>query len=198
MIYDLQPGFDLLVGDDNHRYLTWLKGHYEREGIAAIFERVDKTEKYKMLSQMYHYNSRLVELLTDRFHPISEARADGFCPLKGKMDHSKIRKSVTDNFEENKQYAFDTLKLSYINKMIDDFAGSKIYFVVSPIWYGMDTLQFQPVKEMCRERGVPFIGFSNNPKYVHHDEYFKNGSHMNERGADEFTRDLVANLKGYY
>lgn len=37
IIYDLHPGFDLLVGDDDHRYLTWLKSHYEREGIADIF-----------------------------------------------------------------------------------------------------------------------------------------------------------------
>ena len=31
VIYDLHPPFDLLRGEDNHRYLTWLKSHYERD-----------------------------------------------------------------------------------------------------------------------------------------------------------------------
>ena len=52
VVYDLHPGFDMLVGDDNHRYLTWLKGHYDRDGIADIFCSVDNTERYKMISQL--------------------------------------------------------------------------------------------------------------------------------------------------
>lgn len=191
IIYDLHPGFDLLVGEDNHRYLTWLKSHYEREGIADIFESIDKTEKYKMLSKMYRYNSRWMEILMDYVHPISEARDDGFSPLNGELDHSKIR------IDEKKvrEYVFDDLKLAYIKKMIDESRGAKLYFVVSPIWYGMDTLQFEPVKRICQERGISFYDFSNDPKYVHNDIYFKDGSHMNADGADEFTRDLIRLIK---
>ena len=191
VVYDINPEFDLLVGDDNHRYLTWLKQHYDREGIDEIFESVDKTEKYKMCSQMYRYNSRIIELLTDYLHPISNARSNGFSPLKGEIDKTKIR-AIS---REKKIPKVDSVKLEYINKLIDELEGSKLYFVVSPRWYGMDSIQFKPVMEVCKDRGVPFIDFSNDPKYVHHDEYFKNGNHMNARGADEFTRDLIANLK---
>lgn len=191
IIYDLHPGFDLLVGDDNHRYLTWLKSHYEREGIAEIFERVDKTEKYKMQSRMYRYNSRWVEILMDFIHPIAEARADGFSPLTGEMDKTKIRIE-----EENKaNYVFDDLKISYINQLIDEAEGAELYFVVSPIWYGMDSLQFDPVKQICEDRNIPFIDFSNDPKYVRNNDFFKDGNHMNAKGADEFTRDLMKFIK---
>ena len=86
--------------------------------------------------------------------------------------------------------------MEYINKLIDELEGSKLYFVVSPRWYGMDSIQFKPIMEVCKDRRIPFIDFSNDPKYVHHDDYFKNGNHMNARGADEFTRDLITNLKG--
>ena len=192
IIYDLHPEFDLLVGDDNHRYLTWLKSHYERDGVADIFESIDKTEKYKMQSRMYRYNSRWVEMMIDYLYPISEARRDGFSPLIGEMDKTKIRSVGTDN---KKEYRFDDLKISYINKMIDEAGDARLLFVVSPIWYGMDTLQFEPVKQICQERGIPFIDFSNNPKYVHQDEFFKDGNHMNEKGADEFTRELVQYLR---
>lgn len=94
VVYDINPEFDLFMGDDNHRYLTWLKQHYDREGVDEIFESVDKTEKYKMYSQMYRYNSRIIELLTDYLHPISNARSDGFSPLKGKIDKTKIRSLI--------------------------------------------------------------------------------------------------------
>ena len=191
VIYDLIPEFDLLEGEDNHRYLTWLKSHYEREGISDIFESIDKTEKYKMQSRMYRYNSRWVEMMIDYLHPISDARNDGFSPLTGEMDKTKIR---AKDEESNKNYVFDELKLSYINKMIDEVGDAQLYFVVSPSWYGMDSLRFEPVKSICRERGIPFIDFSNDPKYVHQDEFFKDGNHMNAKGADEFTRDLLRYL----
>lgn len=191
VIYDIYPDVDFFIGDDNHRYLTWLKQHYERDGIAGIFESVDPTEKYKMVSQLYRYNSRIIELMADYLHPISDAKVDGFVPLKGELNRTKIKMDVG----KGEASVVDKVKLDYINKLIDELDGVKLYFVVSPIWYGMDTLQFQPVKEICRERGIPFVDFSNDPKYVHHDEYFKNGNHMNARGADEFTKDLVTVLK---
>ena len=190
IIYDLHPEFDLLVGYDDHRYLTWLKSHYERDGIADIFESIDKTEKFKMLSKMYRYNSRWVEIMMDFVHPISNARDDGYSPLIGEMDKTKVHAETG----EKREYIFDDLKIGYLNKLIDGAQGAKLYIVMSPIWYGMDSLQFEPVKRICQERGVPFIDFSNDPKYVHHDEYFKDGNHMNERGADEFTRDLLRRL----
>lgn len=192
IIYDLHPGFDLLVGEDNHRYLTWLKSHYERDGISDIFESIDKTERYKMLSSMYSYNSRWVEILMDYVHPIADARKDGFSPLRGEMDKTKIR---VDNKVLKNNYVFDELKIGYIKKMIDEAGDAELFFVVSPIWYGMDTLQLEPVKKICQERGIPFVDFSNDSKFVHHDEYFKDGSHMNNYGADVFTKDLVNKIK---
>lgn len=191
VIYDITPEFDIYEGDDNHRYLTWLKQHYDRNGIADIFESVDPTEKYKMSSRLYRYNSRIIELLIDYLHPISDARTDGFSPLAGELDKSKIR--FTE--ELNTTLEVDNLKMKYINCLIDALEGSNLYFVVSPSWYGSDSISFNPIIEICQKRNVPFVDFSNNPKYVHQDIYFKDGYHMNARGADEFTKDLLSCLK---
>lgn len=191
VVYDVTPEFDVFIGDDNHRYLTWLKQHYGRNGIADIFESVDKTEKYKMVSQMYRYNSRIIELMADYIHPIAEVRTDGFSPLIGEMDRSKIR--LTEG--ETSVPPVDTLKLSYITKLIDELDGAKLYFVISPSWYGIDSTRFKPIIDICQQRGITFLDFSNDPKYVHQDLYFKDGNHLNARGADEFTKDLIAYLK---
>lgn len=191
VIYDLLPEFDMLVGDDNHRYLTWLKGHYDRDGIADIFCSVDETEKYKMQSQLYRYNSRIIELVSDFLLPLSNAKPDGFSPLKGEIDGLKIRSNV----ERPRYYRFDRLKLEYVNKYIQEVGADHIVFVVSPSWYGMDTLQFKPVREVCEQLHIPFIDYSNHPKFVHNNTFFKDGNHMNAVGADEFTKDLVKCLR---
>lgn len=85
-----------------------------------------------MQSRMYRYNSRIVELMADFLHPISNAREDGFQPLLGEMDKSKVR--ISDSSKH--AFSFDPLKLDYIRKMIDECEGLDLVFVVSPIWYG--------------------------------------------------------------
>jgi hypothetical protein len=129
--------------------------------------------------------------MTDYLHPISDTRADGFSPLKGKLDKTKIKRGS----RKGKIPVVDNVKLDYFKKLIDELDGVKMYFVVSPKWYGMDSVQFQPIIDICQKRGIPFVDFSNDPKYVHQDVYFKDGNHMNAKGADEFTRDLIGLIK---
>ncbi len=189
IVYDVIPEFDLLGGEDNHKYLTWLKPYYDHESIKNIFLSVDKTERFKMMSQMYRYNSHIIEVMADFIHPIINTEDNGYVKLEGEMDKLKIKESSP--LPQN--YIYDPLKLEYINKLIDKTEG-KLIFVVSPIWYGMDTTQIKPLMDICKQKGIPFLDFSNDSKYVHNDLYFKDGNHLNERGADEFTRDLVGKI----
>ena len=190
IIQDVTPGFDLMV-NDNHKYLGWLKTHYDKECVRPIFDDVDDTEKYKMMSYLYRNNSRFLQNIVAYFTgKANDGGVKGFRPRKGKLDKMKIR----DNDGDKDSYEFDPLKLDYINKFIDIADGTKLVFVVSPIWYGMDPKKLDPMKKICKERGVDFIDFSNDSKYVHNDIYFKDGTHLNDRGADEFTRDLIKDL----
>lgn len=192
IIQDVNPNFDLMV-NDNHKYLGWLKSHYNKECLHAIFEDIDKTEKYKMMSHLYRYNSRFLQnIITFITGKANDGGVKGFRPKRGNLDKMKIRE--LKNEEKTDCYEYDSLKLEYINKFIDLTDGAKLFFVVSPMWYGMDGLQLQPLRVICQERGIPLIDFSNDPKYVHHDEFFKDGVHMNTEGADEFTHDLIAKL----
>lgn len=192
LIYDVLPVFDLLVGEDNHRYLGWLRAYYDRPGIQDVFESVDFTEKYKMKSQMYRYNSKFIQIVSDYIHPLKSEGIMGFRPVDREMDTMKISKKTEKKVD---YYTYDSLKISYIEKIINISKTTKIIFAVSPQWYGMDTLQFLPIKDICQKRDIPFIDFSNAAKYVHHNEYFEDGSHLNSRGADEFTRDLIQELR---
>lgn len=191
IIHDVNPEFDVLM-NDNHKYLGWLKTHYEKACLHPIFDMVDDIEKYKMTSLLYRYNSRFLQnvfsYLTSKS---SDTGIKGFRPLNAVFDSMKIK------YPPNHSgiYKFDQLKLNFINSFIDASKGSKLIFVVSPIWYGMDTLQLEPIKDICKTKKIPFYDFSNSSKYVHQDFFFKDGGHLNAIGADEFTKDLIGLMK---
>lgn len=190
IIYDICQTFDLYKGESNQRYLGWLRGDYDRVGIKPIFTTIDPSEEYKMMSMLYRYNSKFMQVLTDYTHPIFRIEGNGYLPLKGEMDRMKIR----DINKKMSQPHVDSLKIYFINKLIDELDGVKIIFVVSPTWYGSSNDTYQPIKEICHRRKIHFLDYSIDKKYIHQYQYFKDGTHLNDAGADEFTRDLIKEL----
>ena len=189
VIYDVNPGFDLFIGENNQKYLGWLRSEYDNKNIEQIFEDVDYTEKYKMQSMMYRYNSKFLQNIVDFIHPIFKIKSDGFLPLKGELNEMKIKKKQ----KESKQPKIDSLKLELIQKLIFDIKKheAQVIFVASPVWYGKDNSHFEALINICKEYNIPFYNYSNSKKYVRNNNYFKDGSHLNARGADEFTKDLM-------
>lgn len=192
LIYDLFPSFDLLVGEDNHKYLGHLRPYYDRNGIAEIFESVDDTEKYKMKSNLYRYNSKFVQILSDNIIPQQSDGIQGFRPLNLEMDSLLVRKNKE---HKDVDYSFDSLKINYLKRLVELSNETKFIFVVSPCWNGMDTTSLQIVKPFCQEHNIPILNYSNDSRYLYHNEYFKDAGHLNARGADVFTRDLMHDLK---
>lgn len=191
LIYDLTNDFDLLVKDDNHLFLGWLKEVYDRPGVKEIFHAVDSTERVKMMSQMYRYNSKWHQMLADCIYPLYVVSDNGFLPLEGEIDPMRIKK----DYDINKPYQFDSLKLYFLRKLVCEMGPTKLIFVVSPTIYGQNEEQLEPVKAICSEYNIPLYDFSNAPKYVHKTKYFKDGCHLNAFGADEFTSELMGILK---
>ena len=195
IIYEVTPGYDYLDGKDNHEYLHRLKQRYDRTGIDSIFWSVDSNEKYKMLSGMYRHNSSFLQNILAYFFSFSIHNATkGFVPLYGELDTMKV-KVDKKRYDSTKDYVYDPLKIRYINKFVEKTKGIKLIFVVSPTWYGQDTLVLEPIKQISKRREICIIDFSNDPKYVHHNEFYKDGNHLNARGADEFTKDLIIELR---
>lgn len=190
IIYDVLPSADLYSGEDNRKYLGWLKAYHERKGIKQIFNDVDPIENIKLYSSMYKYNSKFLQIISDVIHPMQNEDIQGYRPIHALFDPLKVnaKPPIIDT-------TIDSLKLSFLNSFMTTAQGSFLIFVVSPIWYGMDTCQISPIKEMCKRNRIPLLNFSNSEKYVHNDRFFKDGKHLNSLGADEFTRDLCIAIK---
>ena len=191
IIYDLTPEFDINEYDNNQRYLGWLRADYDRSGVKKIFTAVDVTEQYKMKSMLYRYNSKFMQIITDYVHPVFGIEGNGFLPLKGEMDPMKIK----DGQSEYKKQKVDRLKINFIERLIKEVKSVNLVFVVSPTWYGAKLTDYQPIRKLCEQHHVNFIDYSNNKKYVRQNKWFKDGAHLNAKGADEFSCDLVLELK---
>lgn len=191
IVYDLTNDFDLLKKDDNHKYLGWLKEAYDRKGIKDVFMKVDPTEKYKMKSQMYRYNSKWHQIVADFVHPLYVVNENGFFPLKGSIDSMKVRKNVNIY----RDYKYDDLKIELLENFVKERGETKLVFVVSPTIYGQNREELKPVVNICQNYNIPLYDYSNNPKYAHNAAYFKDGSHLNAVGADEFTKELVSQIR---
>lgn len=189
VIYDVNPEFDLLKGD-NIKYLGWLRSEYDNDSIKSIFDEIDFTEKYKMQSMMYRYNSKFLQFITDYLHPVYQISEDGFLPMVGEMDKMKLKEPVMD-------IIFDNVKIQYLKRLSKDVtkAGCKLVFVASPIWYGKDEICFEPLKEICKEYDIPFYNYSKDSIFVKNDSMFRDGNHLNEKGADVFTSILAHQLQ---
>lgn len=192
IIYDVNPSFDLLIGENNSKYLGWLRSEYDNDHVKKIFEDIDTTEKYKMLSMMYRYNSKFLQNVIDYVHPIFQISSNGYIPLKGDLDRMKINEQ-----KDKEKFVFDAYKLKYLDLLIDEAKerGVKLIFVASPVWYGMNKKQFEPLIELCKRQLVPFHNYSNASCFVKNDEFFKDGIHLNSHGADAFSSELCKILK---
>ena len=194
IVYDVNPSFDLLIGEDNSKYLGWLRSEYDQEGVKKVFEDIDPTEKYKMMSMMYRYNSKFLQNITDYVHPLFNISPNGYLPLEGEMDKMKIKARI-DNKESS--FAFDSQKLAYLEELVKDTKERDIQFIfaASPIWYGMNDTLFSPINEICVKQGILFYNYSNDEFFVNHDEMYKDGVHLNAFGADEFTKNLCVKMR---
>ncbi len=193
VIYDVTDEFDLLEGEDNHKYLGWLKEAYDHDYVKDIFLSIDEMERFKMISQMYRYNSKWHQVLADYIKPLYVVEENGFFPLVGSIDSMKVRKNVN----VYKQFQFDDLKLEYLKRFVRELGETKLVFVVSPSIYGNNETRLQPIRELCSKYNIKLYDYSNSQKYVRNSNYFKDGSHLNAIGADVFTREFVSDLKNY-
>lgn len=189
IIYDLEPDFDLYTSD-NHQFIKWLKPHCDRRGVMDIISSVDCTERIKLTSRLYRYNTEFYSLLVAMKHANEQISKTGYKPLYGTMREVKKKAKHTPVSEET-----DSIKLHYLEAMIQTFDDATILFVVSPAWNGKDMKSLEPAKRLCDKYKISFIDYSNSPKYIHQDKYYTDVVHLNSRGADEFTKDIITILK---
>lgn len=191
VVYDIEIAYDILK-DDNTRYLGFLRPFYDEKGIDSIFNSVSLTEKYKMLSYLYRYNSRWLDMLA-QFRSKSKVFAKDYkySPLKGVMNYnpSKYKFSSAEDC--------DSLKLHYLEKFIRDCQdnNTRIVFVISPVYGEQENHLLKPFTDICTKYDIPILDHFADNRFVSHKELFSDKMHLNEKGATSFSEIIASEIE---
>lgn len=108
-----------------------------------------------------------------------------------------ITKNVQPDFQEGE---ISRVNLVFLDKIVDYCMQSnvKLMFVRSPLHpdyiYWKNELQFQQIRN-DRYGNIPFLDFGN---YINDDEYFADYQHLNQKGAELFSKAINDTLRNIY
>lgn len=190
ILYDLS-GFDL-EEDDHAKYLEWLRQFYGRLVVDSMVWAINPDERYKMMCQSYRYNGKGLQVISDAIHPIQQD-IFGYKPLEGALDYDPPK----DTTSVCVQKPIDNFKEKYLVRFIQDCkrSGTKLIFFVSPT-YGQTrrSVYYEAILHLCRKYGVPFFYHQNDRRFVYNRKYFRDCSHLNHIGAEQYTKLVVTEI----
>lgn len=182
IILDVAQWFDYLYGgDDTTKYLGPLKPYYEYPGISTLFREASRPEAIKMHSWFYRYNSRIIETQKE------PKTRNGYAPANGKVNPD------IEISEPIYTVEIDPIKAHFFERFISDCKkkGIKLALFVSPSFKKTQTFELDYAKELASKEGIPYFSFWADTDWVNNAEYFHDSGHLNQEGADAYTRAIV-------
>ncbi len=193
IILDIRPD-ELLLSARSYDWLSQLLPYYEDlEEIRSIVDIRSKFEQLKLLSRIYPYNSTL--FTTAKYNIVNEKDYNGYLPLLRVMKSAElpvIDKNIEDNIEinNNKVHAFESFILNCLN------ADIKLFVVISPA-YHKKKVNISKIEAIVKTHNVPLWNFLNDPSFSGHSELFYDSSHLNNKGAELFSKMVSDRIKQF-
>lgn len=189
IIYDIYPPADFLVGD-NMRYIKPLRPIKDNTEILKTLLRIDENERYKISSYMYCYNNVINDKIKNRLSLFSETESyNGFVPTKKSFLESSVNNKM--NYSFGTEVHIDTIKMAFANDLVQLAKSSELIFIMSPFWFRIDDRYVSVVDSFAKANNILFYNFAADSNYVHNDNLFYDGVHLNAKGAEMFTKDVI-------
>lgn len=160
-------------------------------GMSPIVDRFAKnvfpwSERLKLKSNLYRLNGffpQLSSLLLDRNLP-----HDGFTPLEGvytKAENLSYSKLIIDDYE-----------LPFLKDFINTCKkrNIRLFVYISPTYYHNNLAFNRFLKDYCRRYNV-FFRDDSAPQGFQSPSYYNDRDHVNEKGAEIFTRMIIRDIK---
>lgn len=187
IIYDIEPEFDMFKGD-NHKYIDLIKTYYSPE-VEGLVDDIDCYEKYKLHSQMYRFNGKVIQIFADNLISTYQDNK-GYRPMFGTLEYS-VEDDMSSTIKD-----IDSLKLKCFEELMIDCQGkTDLYLVVSPMFMKQNRDRFLKIKELSEKYQVPFFDHFSDELFLHKNVFFVDSYHLNDDGAKKFTSLMVKELK---
>ena len=173
--------------------LPYAKMHPE---IYQTVQMRSRYEKLKMLSNLYPYNSLFFNILggitAGTKGKVEEE--NGYLPLDKpfqSLNADQNKFLSTKQPDSNKIKTFDAF-ISLCKQK-----GIELYVVMSPYLDPVNVKYTKPIDEQIRIADIPHFDYSHFSATLGKPEYFSDEKHLNRKGSELFTRDLIASIKAY-
>lgn len=190
IIYEVTPGYDWSLDNDNSKYIRYLKPYYHNIHIKKLInDFTSATEKYKMYSKMYQNNSSLLVNIIDNLTYRDNMK--GYSPMNGVINNEPDYKETTIK-------SVDLNKVALIKELIIDTKrkGIELIFVISPFYLESREIDsYVPLYDLCNEYNLSIYDFRIVEGITGNKSCFNDNGHMNHKGATLYTNYFVSYLK---
>ena len=191
--------------ESEYRRFDLLYSLYNKnEFTDSMLHTKDKYEYLKLQSAAYRYNSDLIKLVNILILPAESNKNKGYMPLPNEgYKFSSVTDFVTANSNKriySQVYSFnrERLFLEIIKKCLKQKV--EIIFTLSP-WLGRgdykSTDSYKSILKISKENEIKFIDDYHNETYMSDSTLFKDNSHLNDKGAKKYTKEIASELKEY-
>ena len=172
--------------------LPFYKGHPE---MRSIIELRSPFEKYKLLSQIYPYNSLMFKIAAGNLASGKKKNET----IKGYMPLTRSLDEPIKTIDYTKSYELDTLKINMLQSFIDDCKKRdiKLFILCSPYYInpvGTD-YSIKIVKEKAAANNIDFLDYSTEKIFLSNSKLFDDTVHVNTTGSKIFSSMLAVDLK---
>jgi len=206
ILLDINP-WELSKGRSKYEKLSILFPYFNyHPELESHLDRINKGEKYKLLSKTYAFNSSLFISLNNF---ILEKRLpkenSGYLPLTGIMTKEAyedyLSKSASINASEFKNNSLDTTAVNLYTSFLKKARkhGIKTFVFISPCILNNSFNPFKKnlIKQIALEEGAAFYDYSGDSRFNNNYTLFSDIFHLNNVGAEIYTKLVADNLQVY-
>jgi hypothetical protein len=193
IIFDVSSD-ELYYRSNDYEKLTSILPYYKNHPeIRCIVNLRSNFENYKLKSSIYPYNSLILTIAIGNMERNKARKSDikGYIPLKTFISDTITKKTI------NLNEIIDTNKVKFIKDIISYCCNRNIhlFFIQSPSLMRIkESCDSQNIKKIAKENDVPFWDFSYNPSFRKFPAYFYDKNHLNETGANLFSKTIASRI----
>ena len=187
---------EFVISKDAYDRISSLLPYYDTHPeIQDIVNLKSYYEKYKMLSNIYPYNSLLFTITAGNteFNKQRVSDIKGYVPLKG------VSSETAKMVDYESKYAIDSTKVTIFENFIKDCIAAhvKLYIVRSPGLQKSSVEDYSVAigKNIARKNNVSFFDFSSDTSFSNNNRLFADFVHLNYIGAKLFSERLTDSIR---
>lgn len=186
ILCEITPEFD--ISEDHLPDLSILYPYINIDGIKELIEFFDPSEKVKLNSNSYRFNSVLLRLFPSMLK--YDIRNDGYEPLYGQMKISQVNK------QEYKNFKLSLKKVEILKKFILNAKdnGTKLIFAISPTFGVSEIGIYNEEIKIISQYGVVVLNHLNDDRFINSPEFFQDKVHLNDKGAKLYSKIVAEEI----